>query len=243
MEQAEKSSTSLTKQKEKNSTFMDFFERIKILEAKTTRKKIQTEIQRCTDSDLKVELELKAKYIGINEYYPTPYKVCEYIAEMVALPYHPQDDFKILEPSAGTGSLAENLLHIFGFWEKTMFDVCEINPDFQEHLKWKGFNVISDNCMKLNDFNKYDLLIMNPPFEYVKEHLKHCIKLLKPNKPFVCIAPKIFPTKNVEFIEEYEIGVITIEDNSFKSSCTNVRTVILVGYSNDIKEEKELSLF
>ena len=222
---------------------MDFLDRVKILEAKTTRKKIQTEIQRCTDTALKKELELKAKYIGINEYYPTPYKVCEFIAETVALPYHPQDGFKIIEPSAGIGSLAENLLHIFGFWNKTMLDVCELNPDFQEHLKWKGFNVVSDNCMSLNNFNKYDLLIMNPPFEYIKEHLKHCIKLLKPNKPFVCIAPINFPKKEVEFIEEYEIGVIPIEDNSFKSSCTNVSTVILTGYSNSVKGEKQLNLF
>lgn len=222
---------------------MDFLERVKILESKTTRKKIQTEIQKCTDSDLKRELELKAKYIGINEYYPTPYKVCEFIAETVALPYHPQDDFKILEPSAGTGSLAENLLHIFGLWSKTMFDVCERNSDFQEYLKWKGFNVISDDCMKLNEFKKYDLLIMNPPFEHVKEHLEHCIKLLKPNKPFVCIAPKIFPTREVDFIEKYEIGVIQIGDNSFKSSCTNVSTVILTGYSNSVKGEKQLNLF
>ena len=222
---------------------MDFLDRVKILEAKTTRKKIQTEIQRCTDTALKKDLELKAKYIGINEYYPTPYKVCEFIAEMVALPYHPQDGFKILEPSAGTGSLAENLLHIFGFWNKTMFEVCERNSDFQEHLKWKGFNVISDDCMKLNEFKKYDLLIMNPPFEHVKEHLEHCIKLLKPNKPFVCIAPKNFPTKEVEFIEEYEIGVIPIEDSAFKSSCTNVNTAILTGYSNVIKGEGQLNLF
>lgn len=222
---------------------MDYLERVKILEAKTTRKKIQTELKKCTDSDLKKELELKAKYIGINEYYPTPYEVCERIAERVALPYHPNEDFKILEPSAGTGSLAENLLHIFGFWNKTMFDVCELNPDFQEHLKWKRFNVISNNCMELNDFNKYDLLIMNPPFEYVKEHLEHCIKLLKPNKPFVCIAPTNFPIKEADFIEKYEIGVIQIEDNSFKSSCTNVRTVILTGYSNSVKEEKQLNLF
>ena len=222
---------------------MDFLDRVKILEAKTTRKKIQTEIQRCTDTALKKELELKAKYIGINEYYPTPYKVCEFIAETVALPYHPQDGFKILEPSAGTGSLIENLLHIFGFWNKTMFDVCELNSDFQEHLKWKGFNVVSDNCIKLKDFNKYDLLIMNPPFEYVKAHLEQCIKLLKPNKPFVCIAPKIFPAKEVDFIEEYEIGVIPIDDNSFKSSCTNVNTVLLTGYSNSVKEEKQLNLF
>lgn len=222
---------------------MDYLERVKILEAKTTRKKIQTELKKCTDSDLKKELELKAKYIGINEYYPTPYEVCERIAERVALPYHPNEDFKILEPSAGTGSLAENLLHIFGFWNKTMFDVCELNPDFQEHLKWKGFNVISDNCMKLNDFNKYDLLIMNPPFEYVKEHLKHCIKLLKPNKPFVCIVPTNFLIKEADFIEKYEIGAIQIEDNSFKSSCTNVRTVILTGYSNSVKGEKQLNLF
>lgn len=222
---------------------MDFLERVKILESKTTRKKIQTEIQKCTDSDFKRELELKAKYIGINEYYPTPYKVCEFIAETVALPYHPQDDFKILEPSAGTGSLAENLLHIFGLWSETMFEVCELNSDFQEHLKWKGFNVISEDCMKLNEFKKYDLLIMNPPFEHVKEHLEHCIKLLKPNKPFVCIAPKNFPTKEVDFIEKYEIGVIQIEDNSFKSSCTNVSTVILTGYSNSVKGEKQLNLF
>lgn len=222
---------------------MDYLERVKILEAKTTRKKIQTEIQKCTDSALKKELELKAKYIGINEYYPTPYNVCEYIAETVALPYHPKEDFKILEPSAGTGSLAENLLHIFGFWNKTMFDMCELNPDFQEHLKWKGFNVISDDCMKLNDFNRYDLLIMNPPFEHVKKHLEHCIKLLKPNKPFVCIAPKNFPAKEAEFIDKNEIGVIHLEDNSFKSSCTNVSTVILTGYSNYIKEEKQLNLF
>ena len=97
--------------------------------------------------------------------------------------------------------------------------------------------------MKLNKFKKYDLLIMNPPFEHVKEHLEHCIKLLKPNKPFVCIAPKNFPTKEVDFIEKYEIGVIQIEDNSFKSSCTNVSTVILTGYSNSVKGEKQLNLF
>lgn len=222
---------------------MDYLERVKILEAKTTRKKIQTELKKCTDSDLKKELELKAKYIGINEYFPTPYDICMFIAEMVPLPYHPKEDFKILEPSAGTGSFAENLLHIFGFWKRNMFDVCEINPDFQEHLKWKGFNVISEDCMKLNTFNKYDLLIMNPPFECVKEHLKHCIKLLKPNKLFVCIAPQGFPKKESEFIEEYEIAVLNLKGNSFKSSCTNVQTVILTGYSKNETVEQQLNLF
>ena len=46
---------------------MDFLERVKILESKTTRKKIQTEIQKCTDSDLKRELELKAHIKFLND--------------------------------------------------------------------------------------------------------------------------------------------------------------------------------
>ncbi len=104
---------------------MDYIDYVKIIEAKTTRKQLQTAMAKCNDKKLLKELELKAKYIGINEYFPTPYQVCQFIGEYCPLPYHPRKEFKILEPSAGTGNFAENLLNIFGFWDKKMFDVIE----------------------------------------------------------------------------------------------------------------------
>lgn len=209
---------------------MDYLEKVKILESKTSRKQIQTEIQKCKDNSLKIELELKAKYIGLNEFFPTPFSVCEFIMKNISLPYGklPQD-YKILEPSAGTGSFADNMIYLMG-WNKQNFDIIELNKDFQDYLKQKEYNLIDTDCINCQKYNHYDLLIMNPPFEFIKEHLEHCLKLLKPKSQFICIAPKMFPKQNEDFINKYEIGILYLNDNSFKSSCTNVATCLLYGY-------------
>lgn len=205
-----------------------------LLENCNSRKKISQALKKCTCEATKKMLELKAKYIGINEFFPTPKSVVEQIFNHFPLPYSSMDnfvDYKILEPSAGTGDFMDHLLSFYIHWRKDMFECCEINPDFREMLELKGYKIITDDFVKLKN-SEYDAVIMNPPFEYCKKHLIKAISLLKHEGMLVCIAPSMFKVKEQQLLEDFELDVLPITDGAFKGSCTGVATDVIIGTLN-----------
>lgn len=79
----------------------------------------------------------------------------------------------ILEPSAGTGSIADHLLNIEG----VSVDCIEINSTLQDILIKKGHKIIADNFMSWDQNHeiKYDCIMMNPPFSNLQDRL-HVMK-------------------------------------------------------------------
>jgi phospholipid N-methyltransferase len=180
----------------------------------------------------KRELENKAKsLIGqIPGFFPTPSKVAAEIVEKANI----EPGNKVLEPSAGSGNLAEAIKNNCPDAE---LDTIEYNYALCELLEVKGFKVIANDFMTYSNGKRFDRIVMNPPFETGQdiEHVKHAYELLGENGRLVSIM-SVGPffrndRKAVEFREWFDsVGGYQEElpAGSFKDSLTGVNSCYVV---------------
>lgn len=117
----------------------------------------------------------------------------------------------ILEPSAGKGDLAEGIVRAMVSYEPRIFsslysvdyhdgkstrryhydkadiDCIEIDPNLQAILKEKGFRVVHHDFMTFHTYKRYDLVVMNPPFDRGAEHLLKALDIQKNGGAVVCL--------------------------------------------------------
>lgn len=141
---------------------------------------------------------------------------------------------QVLEPSAGTGNIALALADL-----GARVDCVEIYP--KNCAKLREFpqlvQVIEADFLKLEFAGDgYDRIVMNPPFakQTDLDHVLHAAKYLKRGGILVSVmsAGVTFRTnkKTQEFLQlvsKMNATFIDLPDESFKSSGTTVRTVIL----------------
>ena len=98
----------------------------------------------------------------------TPKYVCDF---MVSLAPEVQC---VLEPSAGSGNLANSLVS-FGFTP----DVIEMDPYYAKMLEDQGHSVVGSNFLMFKSELPYDLIVMNPPYTGGSDsiHVEHALKL------------------------------------------------------------------
>lgn len=103
-------------------------------------------------------------------YFPTPAPVVRRMIEAAHL--SPVGD--ILEPSAGDGAIAREILRA-GFQPQ----VIEVNPDLRELLSRQGFTLIGQDFLDYR--GEADRFLMNPPFENLQDidHVRHAYDLLR----------------------------------------------------------------
>lgn len=165
------------------------------------------------------------------ELFVTPSDLAERMAELADIkPSH-----RVLEPSAGTGSL----LKAIGDGPDKV--AVEINQNLAAGLSRLG---VSDLRIHQGDFlectpdqlGKFDRIIMNPPFSGQAdiEHVQHGLKFLKPGGRLVAIM-----SAGVSFrqdrkatgfratVEDHGGTVEPLPDDSFKEAGTGVRTVLV----------------
>jgi len=135
----------------------------------------------------------------------------------------------VLEPSAGQGHIADS---IRDYIPANQIHVVEPDPDLQNCLKEKGYNLVSNDILQYKPEKPlYTKIIMNPPFGKGMDilHVIHCFnKLLKPGGTLVAILPeKCFlppnQTPNPEWINQ-ATGNEYNEDLRLLMSSKNVRT-------------------
>lgn len=89
---------------------------------------------------------------------------------------------RILEPSAGTGDLADAIMQNFGEYNIEV-SCIEIFNDSRDLLRMKGYDLIGQDFTKFStdDDHRFDIIIMNPPFAHGDDiaHVKHAMKQLK----------------------------------------------------------------
>lgn len=188
----------------------------------------------------KKELEPK----NATAYFPTP-------SDAVTLMYDMVDDIRfecadasrpvrVLEPSAGIGGIAD---YIKSKTEHIVLDTVEIHPPNQEILKSKGYNPY---CMDFMDFEipaddeKYDYIIMNPPFSLKGDkhayitHINHALKMLKHSGELVAIIPTGWCNNTSKKEEAFRnlvasngTHVETLEAGTFKESGTMIETKVV----------------
>jgi len=179
------------------------------------------------------EKENEIKLTSISGFFPTPSAVIDVMLSYAGI----EDDMRVLEPSAGSGNIADAIRQR---WPLTELYVCEINLRLQEILKLKGHTVATYDFLELEQdsgFNQYDRIVMNPPFEKMadQDHVRKAYVHLAENGRLVSVMSPSFEfrsdRKSTEFrawLESIGAHWENLPDGSFKSSGTGVSTRLLV---------------
>lgn len=157
-----------------------------------------------------------------HQYYPTPSEIVESIQNYLG-DQAESDSIKVLEPSAGSGNLA-NVFNV------SAVDCVEVSPLFCEVLKTKGFvEITNTDFLKFNTNNKYDFIVMNPPYanKRLETHLKHALTMLCENGELLIVAPTgkekairdIAVNKSVNVISNHES---VFEDTAIHTSVYSI---------------------
>lgn len=109
--------------------------------------------------------------------YPTPVGVAKQLIRDIS-PYK-----KVLDPSAGKGDLLDVLAKQYGNYDKHHYNdkivkfptlnAIEIQPELVAILRDKGYNVIDYDFLSYPGRQRFDYIIMNPPFDNGAKHLLH----------------------------------------------------------------------
>lgn len=189
---------------------------------------------------IKRQIKLKEQELArmkIEGFFPTPKRIVEQMLELADV----QSSDKVLEPSAGAGSIADEI----GVGK---VDVVEWNSSLNSLLKDKGHNVIGSDVFEVS--GEYDKIIMNPPFEKLQD-VDHVMQVynnnLKQGGRIVAImseSPFFRSDKKAIEFREWLDGVGYSEklpDGSFKESdrSTGVATRIVVIDKSQIENQVE----
>lgn len=133
-----------------------------------------------TKADPIKALEQKLIGVKIPGFFPTPEPLAKRMAELAEI----KSGMSVLEPSAGTGRLADAA--------KAMganVDAVEYASSLRDILAQKGHNLIASDFTELKAEPKYDRIVMNPPFEKGQDmaHVQRAYEMLKPGGKMVAI--------------------------------------------------------
>lgn len=127
------------------------------------------------------QLEIEIKSLKIDGFFPTPKPLIHQLLNLAEL----KKGENVLEPSAGKGDILDAIREKYG--DTVKLSACEVNTKLSEFLKLKGYKVVASDFLTLAD--KYDKIIMNPPFENGKDidHVLHAYSVLKKGGRLVAI--------------------------------------------------------
>ena len=121
-------------------------------------------------------------------FYPTPDAAAQTVIDAAWLHRRYQDDpiLDVLEPSAGTGSLARLCVE-----KGARVDCIELHAERAEELRASGLyrRVTCSDFLAQEPLRLYDRVVMNPPFDLERDidHVLHAMKFLKPDGRLVAI--------------------------------------------------------
>ncbi|OUM04493.1 hypothetical protein A8M77_02080 [Variovorax sp. JS1663] len=170
---------------------------------------------------------LTAKDFG---FFPTPGALADRAVAMAGL----APGMKVLEPSAGDGSLALRAAAIVGAQNVT---ACEFLDRNVAKLKAAGLtDVIHGDFLATEPAPIYDAVVMNPPFGNLQDvkHVEHAARFLKPDGVLIAITSPSFQHRNTsaaaafrDFATASQAEVVDLPAGTFRESGTEVATVLL----------------
>jgi hypothetical protein len=163
--------------------------------------------------------------------------------------YRSQFDLKplrVLEPSAGTGAIAD---YIRNRWPNVELHLVEQDPINVEVLRAKGYTVTHADFAEWQPDHEYDIVIMNPPFsvggkDVYQSHITKAFSHLRSGGLLAAVAPAGFQWRsdaaNTAFLNWVALQghYWDLPDESFKDAGTNVKTCG-IGLSYDAQWEEE----
>jgi len=170
-------------------------------------------------------------YDNRTSLFPTPQAQAEQLVQEI-----PSDASLILEPSAGTGSIADAATHLlFERGQNHGIHCCEILPQLRRNLAKRGYQVVGEDFLEYQPDFLYDCIIANPPFKNTEwmDHVEHMFALLKPGGTLAVIVPAGFTFRDDKRIKQFRELVEEhgnwweLPEDTFVASGTAVRTVML----------------
>ena len=105
-----------------------------------------------------------------KDFYPTPLKLINKMISKIDINF----DDRILEPSAGSGSIVDALKEKYRYRDiNNIVDCIEKDENLQATLIGKGHKLIDSDFLSYVPSKQYDTIIMNPPFS---NGVKHVLK-------------------------------------------------------------------
>ncbi|MFQ1917856.1 LPD38 domain-containing protein [Aeromonas veronii] len=163
------------------------------------------------------------------DFFPTPE---EYAADLVdRLGIEP--GMVVLEPSAGHGMLAEAARDA-----GATVEAVELAGDLRDILQEKGFSLVGNDFMETTPSQRYDAVIMNPPFsnDMDIDHVRHAFAHLKPGGRLAAIVSSMAGQRSNkknkafrEWLDDLGASEEMMPEGAFKDSLnpTSVRTKII----------------
>lgn len=151
-----------------------------------------------------------------HQFYPTPASLAQRVIELAEI----DDSHFCLEPSAGTGAIAD--LMPMGPMGTTCIEVSALRCAI---LEAKGHHVINVDFLNTRDA-MFDRICMNPPFDQGrwKAHVEHAASVLRPGGRIVAILPS--GARNSAVLPGFDLTWHGPFDNQFPGASVSV--VILV---------------
>ncbi len=166
------------------------------------------------------------RFAKIPGYFPTPADLVARMIEAADL----SDGSRVLEPSAGSGAIADALRDA-----GHKVECVERHASLCEVLRLKGHSLIRGDFLELSPCGLYDAAVMNPPFEGGQDlqHVRHAWEWIKPGGALVAIMGAGVSFRQDRRFAEFrkwadEIGG-TFDDipaGTFKESGTGVASVM-----------------
>jgi Methyltransferase small domain len=187
-----------------------------ILSAITEIKKVVKPENIDTTKQRLKELELEIIGMKSGDFFPTPEPVCNRLIQLANL----EPNWRIIEPSAGNGNVAECITK---YYPEIELDLVEINSTLREILELKKFKLVGRNFLDYTTSDRYNACIMNPPFYELVEHIYHAWKLLLSDGILVSIVSEsvFFNRKYQKFkdwLDDNGAYVEKVDKNAFLSS-------------------------
>jgi len=177
---------------------------------------------------------LNGKKINLKkdfQFFETPLNICEKLVDLADLS---DDNLTILEPSAGQGAIIECLKKIL---PNNIINYYELMPQNLKILQKKNLNInyLGDDFLKHKN-QKFDRIIANPPFTKNQDiiHFMKMYESLNKNGILICITSTSWKNRKQKkqidfqnFLNKNNAKIIEIPGGNFKSSGTNIATLIV----------------
>lgn len=167
------------------------------------------------------------------QFFATPSDVSDWIVNEFAFL---QSNFKVLEPSAGQGSIIKAIQRFIPELNVDYCELMDVNRTFLSKIPNTTF--LQDDFLTLNGKeNYYDLIVANPPFSKNQDidHIRKMYECLNKGGRIVSIASTHWQLSNnkkeTEFrnwLEKLEAVTYYFPEGTFKESGTMVSSILIV---------------
>lgn len=160
----------------------------------------------------------------IPGFFPTPQSLAARMADLADI----RSGMTVLEPSAGTGRLADAVAQ-----RGAKVEAVETASSLRDILTKKGHNIIGSDFNEVPIAQRYDRVVMNPPFEKGQDiaHVRRAYDMLKPGGKMVAIMGEggFFRSDKQavgfrEWLSEVGGQAEKLPEGTFKESNTGVNT-------------------